>query len=232
MPHHDCMVNFARPYLDKTLTLSESNVKAWRQWWCGGRISTFKYLMCLHFASGCFYSDLRQYPIFPHSIADYISQTLDLTSAGTFRNLEKPMGAQTHEERAAARDGRIDGERRHHPHGRITLLRSRALLHMNNKTQRRCFSPWKTANTIYSAGTGAKELKLHGLPSHGRITMPFTFHASSDLWCLPELQRRDRKFSKQTKQKFHLVRSLCTVSFGHEQFRISKTKQTQKQTFV
>ncbi|RNF19576.1 putative neurobeachin/beige protein [Trypanosoma conorhini] len=85
----------ARPHLDRTLTLTESNLKLWRNWWCEGRISNFHYLMYLNFAAGRSYGDLRQYPVFPHVVADFVSDTLDLSSPAVYRRLDKPMGAQT-----------------------------------------------------------------------------------------------------------------------------------------
>ena len=39
------------------------------------------------------YNDLSQYPVFPWVIADYSSDALDLSSATTFRDLSKPVGA-------------------------------------------------------------------------------------------------------------------------------------------
>ena len=41
------------------------------------------------------YNDLMQYPVFPWILADYDSEELDLTNHKTFRDLSKPMGAQT-----------------------------------------------------------------------------------------------------------------------------------------
>lgn len=38
-------------------------------------------------------NDLTQYPVFPWVVADYSSDTLELTKADTFRDLSKPMGA-------------------------------------------------------------------------------------------------------------------------------------------
>ncbi|KAB1282507.1 WD repeat and FYVE domain-containing protein 3 [Camelus dromedarius] len=43
------------------------------------------------------YNDLMQYPVFPWILADYDSEEVDLTNPKTFRNLAKPMGAQTDE---------------------------------------------------------------------------------------------------------------------------------------
>ncbi|KAF7247392.1 WD repeat- and FYVE domain-containing protein 4 [Varanus komodoensis] len=60
-------------------------------------ISNFDYLMYLNTLAGRTYSDLMQYPVFPWVLADYHSKTLDLTNPSTFRDLSKPMGAQTEE---------------------------------------------------------------------------------------------------------------------------------------
>lgn len=61
--------------------------------WRNRMISNFEYLMQLNTISGRTYNDLSQYPIFPWIIADYESQTLDLTDPATFRDLSKPIGA-------------------------------------------------------------------------------------------------------------------------------------------
>uniref|UniRef100_A0A670I2V6 WDFY family member 4 n=1 Tax=Podarcis muralis TaxID=64176 RepID=A0A670I2V6_PODMU len=60
-------------------------------------ISNFDYLMYLNTLAGRTYSDLMQYPVFPWVLADYHSQTLDLTNPSAFRDFAKPMGAQTRE---------------------------------------------------------------------------------------------------------------------------------------
>ena len=38
-------------------------------------------------------NDLTQYPVFPWVVKDYTSDTLDLSSADTYRDLSKPIGA-------------------------------------------------------------------------------------------------------------------------------------------
>lgn len=38
-------------------------------------------------------NDLTQYPVFPWIVADYLSNTLDLSNPKTFRDLTKPIGA-------------------------------------------------------------------------------------------------------------------------------------------
>ena len=65
------------------------------QRWVRGEISNFQYLMALNTLAGRSYNDLMQYPVFPWVLADYSSEDLDLTNPKTFRDLTKPMGAQT-----------------------------------------------------------------------------------------------------------------------------------------
>uniref|UniRef100_A0AAQ5X7X2 WDFY family member 4 n=1 Tax=Amphiprion ocellaris TaxID=80972 RepID=A0AAQ5X7X2_AMPOC len=60
-----------------------------------GEISNFEYLMHLNTIAGRTYNDLMQYPVFPWVLADYHSETLDLSNPASFRDLSKPMGAQT-----------------------------------------------------------------------------------------------------------------------------------------
>ncbi|XP_042565532.1 WD repeat- and FYVE domain-containing protein 4 isoform X2 [Clupea harengus] len=67
--------------------------------WQRGEMSNFEYLMHLNTLAGRTYNDLMQYPIFPWVLADYQSQTLDLSTPATFRDLSKPMGAQTERRR-------------------------------------------------------------------------------------------------------------------------------------
>uniref|UniRef100_A0A8C5H2Y5 WDFY family member 4 n=1 Tax=Gouania willdenowi TaxID=441366 RepID=A0A8C5H2Y5_GOUWI len=60
-----------------------------------GEISNFEYLMHLNTIAGRTYNDLMQYPVFPWVLADYQSEVLDLSNPSSFRDLSKPMGAQT-----------------------------------------------------------------------------------------------------------------------------------------
>ncbi|KAJ8632836.1 hypothetical protein MRB53_026172 [Persea americana] len=71
--------------------------KSFSRRWQNGEISNFQYLMYLNTLAGRGYSDLTQYPVFPWILADYDSETLDLTDPKTFRMLDKPMGCQTAE---------------------------------------------------------------------------------------------------------------------------------------
>uniref|UniRef100_A0A673H5D7 WD repeat and FYVE domain-containing protein 3-like n=1 Tax=Sinocyclocheilus rhinocerous TaxID=307959 RepID=A0A673H5D7_9TELE len=69
--------------------------KSVTQRWERGEISNFQYLMHLNTLAGRSYNDLMQYPVFPWILADFDSEELDLNNPKTFRNLSKPMGAQT-----------------------------------------------------------------------------------------------------------------------------------------
>ncbi|KAG7262078.1 hypothetical protein CRUP_014002 [Coryphaenoides rupestris] len=67
--------------------------------WQRGDMSNFEYLMHLNTLAGRTYNDMMQYPVFPWVLADYLSETLDLSNPATFRDLSKPMGAQTEKRR-------------------------------------------------------------------------------------------------------------------------------------
>jgi len=60
-----------------------------------GEISNFQYLMHLNSLAGRSYNDLMQYPVFPWILSEYDSPFLDLTNPNNFRDLSKPMGAQS-----------------------------------------------------------------------------------------------------------------------------------------
>lgn len=75
--------------------------------WRNGEMSNFYYLMIINTLAGRTFNDLTQYPVFPWVIADYTSETLDLFDPKTFRDLSKPMGAQT-EPRASQFKERYD----------------------------------------------------------------------------------------------------------------------------
>jgi factor associated with neutral sphingomyelinase activation len=63
--------------------------------WQLGKITNFDYLLYLNLAAGRSFNDLAQWPVFPWVLKDYGSSTLDLADEGVFRDLSKPMGAQT-----------------------------------------------------------------------------------------------------------------------------------------
>ncbi|XP_061175428.1 WD repeat and FYVE domain-containing protein 3-like isoform X2 [Saccostrea echinata] len=69
--------------------------KSVTQRWERGEINNFQYLMHLNTLAGRSYNDLMQYPVFPWIVGDYDSEELDLYDEKTFRDLSKPMGAQT-----------------------------------------------------------------------------------------------------------------------------------------
>ncbi|ETV82224.1 hypothetical protein, variant [Aphanomyces astaci] len=60
--------------------------------WLRGALSNFEYLIELNALAGRTFNDVTQYPVFPWVLADYTSETLDLTKDSTYRDLSKPMG--------------------------------------------------------------------------------------------------------------------------------------------
>ena len=63
--------------------------------WASGQMSNYEYLMHLNTLAGRSFNDLSQYPVFPWVLSDYTSATLDLEDETVFRDLSRPMGAQT-----------------------------------------------------------------------------------------------------------------------------------------
>ncbi|CCW60039.1 unnamed protein product [Phytomonas sp. EM1] len=61
--------------------------------WRSREMSNFDYLMWLNLLAGRSVNDITQYPVFPWILADYTSDTLDLSNPDTFRDLSKPIGA-------------------------------------------------------------------------------------------------------------------------------------------
>lgn len=57
-------------------------------------------IMFLNTISGRTYNDLTNYPVFPWIIADYESETLNLGDPKVYRDLSKPMGAQTEDRKS------------------------------------------------------------------------------------------------------------------------------------
>jgi hypothetical protein len=74
------------------------NSSAWNPMmrrWQRGEMSNFHYLMLVNTMAGRTFNDLTQYPVFPWVLADYTSEELDLNNPASFRDLSKPMGAQS-----------------------------------------------------------------------------------------------------------------------------------------
>ena len=63
--------------------------------WRRGMISNGEYLLYLNFISHRSFNDVTQYPIFPWIVQDYKFGSLDLSKEQTFRDLSKPIGAQS-----------------------------------------------------------------------------------------------------------------------------------------
>lgn len=72
--------------------------------WVNRRITNFEYLMQLNTLAGRSYNDLTQYPVMPWVLADYTSTSIDLSNPSVYRDLSKPIGAQTEEKREKLRE--------------------------------------------------------------------------------------------------------------------------------
>lgn len=61
--------------------------------WRKGKITNYQYIMALNLMAGRTFNDITQYPVFPWILADYSSETLDLSDHRVYRDLAKPIGA-------------------------------------------------------------------------------------------------------------------------------------------
>ncbi|XP_078504939.1 lysosomal-trafficking regulator isoform X2 [Lissotriton helveticus] len=89
--YQDILVN------DLPNLLEYGNLAALTQLWCTGQITNFEYLTHLNKHSGRSFNDLMQYPVFPFILADYTSESLDMSNPAVFRNLAKPIAVQSKE---------------------------------------------------------------------------------------------------------------------------------------
>eukprot|EP01080_Neovahlkampfia_damariscottae_P002185 gene2185-2049_t len=83
------MPNIQKEYQDITSNFKSITTRKWQE----GQISNFDYLMRLNTSAGRSFNDLTQYPVFPHVISDYSSESIDLSNPKVYRDLSKPMGA-------------------------------------------------------------------------------------------------------------------------------------------
>ncbi|KAM5234906.1 lysosomal-trafficking regulator [Ctenodactylus gundi] len=74
--------------------LEYGNITALTNLWYTGQITNFEYLTHLNKHAGRSFNDLMQYPVFPFILADYVSETLDLSDPSIYRNLSKPIAVQ------------------------------------------------------------------------------------------------------------------------------------------
>ena len=56
-------------------------------------MSNYHFIMALNLMEGLTFNDITQYPVFPWILADYTSETIDLSDHGVYRDLTKPVGA-------------------------------------------------------------------------------------------------------------------------------------------
>ncbi|XP_053305887.1 WD repeat- and FYVE domain-containing protein 4 [Spea bombifrons] len=74
-----------------------SSEKVMLQRWQKREVGNFEYLMFLNNLAGRTIRDLMQYPVLPWVLQDYKSEALHLFDPKVFRDLAKPMGAQSKE---------------------------------------------------------------------------------------------------------------------------------------
>jgi hypothetical protein len=83
------------PNLDSETDALMSGKLSMTKKWQKGLITNFEYLMYLNTLAGRSFNDLTQYPVFPFILANYKTKELNLNSPEMFRDLTKPMGAQS-----------------------------------------------------------------------------------------------------------------------------------------
>jgi len=85
------MINFV-DYENSAEAFKVELTKRWQR----GRVTNFEYLMHLNTLAGRSFNDLTQYPVFPFILSKYKkSRELNVNDPNNYRNLNKPMGAQT-----------------------------------------------------------------------------------------------------------------------------------------
>ncbi|KAH7890525.1 hypothetical protein F5I97DRAFT_1922982 [Phlebopus sp. FC_14] len=88
-------MNIAAPKGKATSAALEKVLSTAQRQWQNREISNYGYLSILNQLSGRTPNDATQYPVFPWVLKDYSSDTLDLSSSESFRDLREPMGALT-----------------------------------------------------------------------------------------------------------------------------------------
>lgn len=73
--------------------LNEDSISKLTYMWQKHEISNYEYLIRLNEAAQRSFCDLSQYPVFPWTIIDFESETLDLEDEKHYRDLSKPIGA-------------------------------------------------------------------------------------------------------------------------------------------
>ena len=82
------LLNYCKEVVDVQLDVV---TKTWSQ----NLMSNFDYLMYLNRMGGRSFNDTSRYPIFPWVISDFSSESLKMNSKDQYRDLNKPVGAQT-----------------------------------------------------------------------------------------------------------------------------------------
>uniref|UniRef100_A0A131Z2H8 Factor associated with neutral sphingomyelinase activation n=1 Tax=Rhipicephalus appendiculatus TaxID=34631 RepID=A0A131Z2H8_RHIAP len=77
----------------EALNLEDTGQENMMLLWQTGVISNYDYLLYINSLADRSFNDLTQYPVFPWVIGDYKSNTLDLSSSASYRDLSRPLGA-------------------------------------------------------------------------------------------------------------------------------------------
>ncbi|CAI5724207.1 unnamed protein product [Peronospora destructor] len=89
-----CLAKWGKRFLAAERMFSKSK---WTEMWVRREISNFEYLMALNVSAGRSYNDASQYPVFPWILKEYESAELHLDNEDIYRDLRRPIGAQTPE---------------------------------------------------------------------------------------------------------------------------------------
>ncbi|RLN88827.1 hypothetical protein BBJ28_00002889 [Nothophytophthora sp. Chile5] len=87
-----CLAKWGKRLLTSERLFAKSK---WTDMWVRREISNFEYLMALNVSAGRSYNDVAQYPVFPWILKDYESAELRLDDPEVYRDLRRPIGAQT-----------------------------------------------------------------------------------------------------------------------------------------
>lgn len=96
-----CLAKWGKRLLTAERMFSKSK---WTDMWVRREISNFEYLMTLNMSAGRSYNDIAQYPVFPWVLKDYESSQLHLDDPDVYRDLRRPIAAQTEEGIQRAKD--------------------------------------------------------------------------------------------------------------------------------
>nr|CCA14004.1 conserved hypothetical protein [Albugo laibachii Nc14] len=157
-----CLVKTSKSFLFADRMFAKMK---WTDMWRRREISNFEYLMLLNIAAGRSYNDIAQYPVLPWILKDYHSTTLDLEDHNSYRDLAKPIGAQSSARMQHVRD----------------LYDRQTTAYAKGGTQHRMTPPYHfsrshshTRSVLYFLIRVMPMTRVERDRSGGKITQPFT----------------------------------------------------------